>query len=151
MCFLLFPLPPPWILSALTPRQLLGRSRNLSQSTLTASPPLMDFQPLLQSTVYSPNSLLSLVLQSLPRPAIWTKTSWPQPKLSYSRWKKLGSSAIPCLHGPALSTWFLNLMVPGDPVGIFTDSTMPPFQTGTLSPPFLISQPNLWIQVLLQT
>ena len=136
-----FLLPLPWIPTALTSRQFLGKSGNFSKSTLTFSP-LMGFQPLLQSMVCSRTPPPSLDLKSLPRPAAWTRTRWPHPKLSFSRWKKHGSSAIPHLHGPVLSTWFLNLMVPGGPVGIYTTLTLPSCWTDTLFPLSLISPPE---------
>ena len=68
--------------------------------------------------------------------------SWPPPRWSFSRWRKPVMFAVLPLCDLALFTWFLNLMVPGDPVGISDVSTWPLFLTDTFCPPLRISPPG---------
>ena len=115
--------------------------RNSSRSTQTSSLPTV-FQPLHLNMEFSMTFPQSLVLQFLPKPTVWILGSWPLPRGSFSRWRKQVLFDVLLLRGPVLSTWSLNLIVPGDPVVISDASTPPLFLTDILCPLLLISLPG---------
>ena len=122
-------------------RRLPEKSGNSCRSTQTSSFSMV-FQPLHLNMEFSKTYPQFLVLQFLPKPAVWILGSWPLPRRSFSRWRKQVLFYILLLRVPALSTWCLNLMLPGDPVVISNASTLPPFLTDPLCQPLWISSPG---------
>ena len=155
----LFLLQLPLIRSTHIYSRLPEKSGNSCWSTQTSSLPTV-FQPLHLNMKFSTTCPQSLVLQFSPKPAIWILESWPLSRRSSSRWRKVWIPEswplsrrsfsrwrkqvlfdVLLFHGPVLSTWFLNLMVPGDPV-VISDASTSPFLTNTICPPLLISLPG---------
>ena len=132
-----FPLPIPWIRSALTSQPLLRRSGNFSQSTLMSSPP-MDFHP--KHGVFHD-------LPTIPGPPVFAKASPLDPdKLAFAQAEFLKMEKAGIVHCTS-SLWSSpHHMVPRPDCTwrpcISTDSTPLSFWTDNLSPPFLISQPE---------
>ena len=86
---------------------------------LTEYPDVLFFEGFSAST---PKHVGFHELPTIPVPPVFAKAHCLDPgKLasaqgSFSRWRRPGLFEVLPLHGPALSTWFLNLMVPEGPV-----------------------------------
>ena len=141
MSFPAFLLQLPLTSSAPISSRLAEKSGNYCRRTQMSSLQTV-FQPLKISMEFSMICAQSLVLQFLPEPAVWILGSWHPPRRSFSRWRKPVLFDVLLLLGLALSTWFLNLMVPGDPVVILDTSTPPLFLTDTLCQLLRISLPE---------
>ena len=135
----LLQLPP--IHSAHIYSRLPEKSGNSCWSIQASSLPTV-FQPLHLNMEFFTTCPQSLVLQFLPKPAVWIMESWPQPRRSFSRWRKQVLFDGVLLRGPVLSTWSLNLMVPGDPVVTSDPSTLSLLLTDFLGPLLRISPPG---------